>query len=282
MKQVAAVLLNYMSWEETLEQAEFLRKNFHGDELEIIIVDNASPNESAVKLQAAAVDKYIFLKSDRNGGYASGNNIGLRYAYEKGIEYAWIMNSDIEIRNPRELLEAMLMIFEKDKMVAVVNPDIVDGDGREYNRDSNRPSFWDLTLGMITYQKRGRKLKDRGGYAYVYRPQGCCMLLDLKKIKSIDYMDEKTFLYYEEYILSERLLRKGYRNACCFEYAVIHHDSVTVRGNNKSKQIRKYKADSFRYYLNEYRNFNGFEKWACCRFAEMKQLALDARRSLRH
>ncbi len=281
MSKTAAVLLNYNSGDETLNHISCLRKSLSRDEMEIIVIDNASTDGSSGILKDKAADLgYVFISSEKNGGYAAGNNIGLRLAMERGFDYAWVMNSDLTITDPQMTLSKLISGFSRNPKIAVVNPDIVDGAGHPYNRDSVRPGFWDLTLGMAAYKKKGRKIHSVNGYALVYRPQGCCMLLDLKKLAEVGFLDEGTFLYMEELILAERLLRKGYRCVCCTEVSVIHHDGSSVRRSAPSPFIRKVRAESFRYYLKNYREFNPIERWICCRFDAVKRFALDTKRQL--
>ena len=193
MGDVAVIILNYNSWEDTVKEAELVKEKAGIVWKDIIVIDNCSTNNSAQELQNRAYERFIFLETKDNKGYASGNNTGLRYAYEKKYKYAWIINNDI-LFDDEKILDELISIFEKEEQVAVVNPDIYAPDGHLYNRDSVRPTFFDLTLGMLAYRKKGRVLEDRGGYGYVYRPQGCCMVVDLEKICETGYMDEHTFL----------------------------------------------------------------------------------------
>jgi len=42
----------------------------------------------------------IFVQSGENDGFAAGNNIGLRYAFNQNdFEYAWFLNNDTVIQN---------------------------------------------------------------------------------------------------------------------------------------------------------------------------------------
>lgn len=279
MARIAAILLNYNLWEETLAHISCLRGSLSREDMEIIVIDNDSPNESAKMLENKSDElEYIFIKAEKNLGYAAGNNIGLELAYKKHFDYAWVMNSDIVIEDVRLTMSKLINGFSKNRLIASVNPDIVDGAGHPYNRDAKRPSLWDMTLGMPFYRMRGRKIKSVGGYALVYRPQGCCVMIDLKKLNEIGFLDENTFLYMEELILAEKFLRVGYRCVCCNEIKVIHHDGSTVKKNAPSKFIRKVRAESFRYYLENYREFNFIERWMCCRFDALKRLILDVKR----
>lgn len=274
MKELAIIILNYKSWKETIKEAELCNSLLCVDYNDIIIVDNASPNDSAVELEKEQINKgYIFLKSSTNSGYAAGNNIGMRYARGKGYKYAWILNNDIIIEDP-QIINKLVGVFAKDSEVAVVNPDIYAPNGHMFNRDAKKPTFFDLTFGANRYRKNARKIQDLGGYAYVYRPQGCCMMVDLDKMQEIDYMDEHTFLYVEEPILAERLLKQNYRCACCIETKIIHNHSTTVKSVFDKNQVIKINGKSFRYYLKEYRGFNSIQIAICNFFNTMKWMLL--------
>ena len=268
-KRVAIILLNYKSWEDTLTEVETIHRLFHVDWKDVIVVDNCSPNESAEKLEKAADKRFILIKSKKNDGYAAGNNIGLRYAVDSGFDYAWILNNDIIIDDP-DLITQMLEVFDHDPNVAVVNPDIYAPDGHMFNRDAVRYTFLDMTLGILHYRKKGRRINDLGGYGYVYRPQGCCMMIDLKKSAAVGHLDDHTFLYCEEVILAERLLRKQYRCACCYLAKVIHNHSTTVKSVLSKKNIIRINMQSFRYYLTEYRMFGKIKTELCCLFGTIK------------
>lgn len=274
MKSIAVIILNYMTWRETLKEVEAARVVLADHPYEIIVVDNCSPNESAEKLTQAAKGSFTFLQAENNGGYAAGNNIGLRYAAQKGHAYGWVLNNDIEFTDP-QVLTKLLDVFLKDEAIAAVSPDVYSPEGYLFNRDAIRPGLWDLTFGMLSYKKRGRAEQEaQKGWLYVYRPQGCCMLLDIRKTVEVDFMDEYTFLYCEELILAERLLQKGYRCACCSSTGIIHNHSYTVRKSlNKMKYIHS-NLHSFAHYLKEYRQFNPLTRALCKLFCALKLLVL--------
>ena len=272
--KIAIIILNYKSWGETVKEADLCNDLLHIDYKDIVIVDNASPNNSAEMLERERKNRnYVFLKSNTNAGYAAGNNIGMRYAYNKGYKYAWILNNDIIIDDV-QIITKIIDVFEKDSSVAVVNPDIYAPDGHMFNRDAKKPTFFDYTIGANKYRKNGRQIQDLGGYAYIYRPQGCCMMVDLEKMDEVDYMDEHTFLYVEEPILAERLLKKKYRCACCFHTQIIHNHSTTVKSVFAKNKIRKMNNESFKYYLKKYRRFNSLQIEICCFFNYIKLILL--------
>ncbi len=272
---IAIIILNYNSWQDTIKEADLCNSKLRIDYKDIIIIDNASPNDSQEMLEKEAEKKnFVFIKASHNHGYASGNNIGMKYAYNHGYKYAWILNNDIEIDDVK-IVSKLMNIFIKDKKIAIINPDIYSPNGYMYNRDAKKPSFYDFTIGAFNYKKKGRKINDLGDYAYIYRPQGCCMMVDLKKMKEIDFMDEHTFLYVEEPILAERLLSKGYRCACCLNTKIVHNHSTTVKSVFAKNKIRKIYRESFSYYLKEYRKFNFVKIAICCFFNDIKLMIIE-------
>ena len=266
---VAVVIFNYMSWKDTLNEAIIVHDLFGFQWSQIIIVDNCSPNESKKELSKKDIGDYVFIASDKNKGYAAGNNIGLRYANKKGFKYAWILNNDIVICD-QSVLDKMLGIMQRDSSIGVINPDILDPNGKVYNRDSKRKNLFDFTLGLYSYKNKGRCVKDLGGYGYVYRPQGCCMMVDLSKMVKIKFMDEKTFLYCEEFILAERLLKHKWKCACATDVSVIHNHSKTVKSAFDKWSIIKIQLKSFNYYLKRYRKYNFVSRAVCSLFFAAK------------
>lgn len=274
-RKVSIIILNYNSWEETLKEIKLCSDIFCFDYNDIIVVDNASPNESAEKLYKESLSKgFHFIKSNDNKGYAAGNNIGLRYAFMNGYNYSLILNNDI-IFDDKHMIEKIIDVFSKDERIAVVNTDVYSPNGRMFNRDAKRQSILDYTIGAFTYKKKGRKINDLGGYAYIYRPQGCCMMVDLEKLDEIGYMDENTFLYWEEPILAERLSKKGYRCALCTTSKITHNHSLTVKTVMDKKKRCRIENESFRYYLKEYRGYNIIQIWFCLVFNSIKAFLSD-------
>lgn len=273
--KVAVIILNYKSWKDTIKEIEICNNILNIKSSDIIIIDNCSPNDSGEKLAKESNEEgFVFIESNENKGYGAGNNIGLRYAYDEGYEYALILNNDI-IVNDSELIMKLLQVFKAEKNVAVVNPDIYSPEGHLFNRDAVRPSFIDYTIGLRHYKNKGRKVDNIDGYGYVYRPQGCCMMVDVKKMNEVDYFDEKTFLYFEESILAEKLLEKGYKCACNYTTSIIHNHSKTVKSTFDINKIIKINNKSFDYYLRKYRKFNWLQIKICCFFNSLKMKRLN-------
>ena len=92
--QPAVIILNYNSFDDTLGLIISIEKYDPG--LCIIVIDNASGAEDRRKL-ADLEGRCITILLEENGGYAAGNNIGIRKAEELGFDTFLLANSDTRL-----------------------------------------------------------------------------------------------------------------------------------------------------------------------------------------
>lgn len=111
-KQTHIILVNYNGYKDTIECIKSL-KNLKYNNYKIIIVDNASSDNSINELNQYVSKNIILLKSDKNIGFSGGNNIGIRYAIDNGAEYIMLLNNDTEVEP--NFLEYMINAAESDK-----------------------------------------------------------------------------------------------------------------------------------------------------------------------
>ena len=260
---VLIIILNYGTFEMTLNLIRELQVNLGYDNYEIMVVDNCSPNESAEVLEENSKKmNFIFYKNETNAGYAAGNNIGIRYGIEHGFQYSWILNNDVELRD-KNVLEHMIGTAEKNPEIGCVGPMIYTFDGSICAPYCRRLTFWNMTLGIAAEKKYREKYTHVS--REVYRVYGCCMLLNNKSMDDVDCMDERTFLYGEEDILAERMLAKEYVSYYDAAVSVTHKESTSMKKmlkNRKKFQIHE-TCKSMELYLREYRKFSTVAIWIC-------------------
>lgn len=261
--KVLIIILNYGTYERTVKMIKELQTDLEYENYSIMVVDNCSPNESAVLLEERSQElKFIFYANKTNAGYAAGNNIGIRYGIEHGYDYSWILNNDVELREKNVLLH-MVEIAEKDEKIGCVGPMIYTLDGTVCAPYCRRPSFWNMTGGVGAEKKYRQQFITKSGE--VYRVYGCCMLLKNKAMVAVGCMDERTFLYGEEDILAERMLENRYISYYDAKVSVTHKESFSMKQmskNRKKLQIRE-TSKSIDLYLKEYRKYPAVARWVC-------------------
>ena len=94
-KSVAAIVVTYNRKDLLIENIESLKQQSESDNLDIIIIDNASTDGTESALQPYILDKsIIYINTGSNLGGAGGFNFGIGYAAKQQYKYLWIMDDD--------------------------------------------------------------------------------------------------------------------------------------------------------------------------------------------
>lgn len=265
--KVNIIILNYKSYELTISEIKNIEDTIEYDGLEIVIVDNNSPNESYNIIDSFLQKNqlkfnYTLLKSNSNNGYASGNNIGLNASINRGAKYSLVINNDIIFSSPNTIMNLVNYLDGHDD-VGIISPRIEGIDGyHDKPIYYKKPSFYDMTIGLRAFMKTRLKQNDEMVYE-VYAPRGSCMMIRNDALEKIGLLDEGTFLYYEEPILAERMLKNGMKTVHYGKEYVIHNHAKTISSNITQKKNRVIVVQSMDYYLKKYRKFNVFERMIC-------------------
>lgn len=247
---VSIISLNYNGFELTSAMIESLKRNVSLD-FELIIVDNASREDEAAMLR----DRYPELKlvrSDKNLGFAGGNNLGIREATGR---YLFFLNNDTELEDDslRYLVERM----DSDPSIGVACPKIRFFYGERLIQFAG---YTPLSKIRLSNSLIGFKCRDDGSFdqscdsPYAH---GAAMMVRREVLDMAGLMYEKYFLYYEELDWSERIRKAGWRIVyeprCC----VFHKESATT---GQDSPLRTYYITRNRLLFAS-RNLKGADLW---------------------
>lgn len=219
---VSIITINYNGYKETCELIDSLRL-YENYPYEIIVVDNASPNGDGV-LFKKKFSNYTIICSDKNLGFAGGNNLG--YEYVKG-EYILYMNNDMTITQP--FLKNLINRLQSSDDIGAVSPKIK----YEHHPDIIQyAGYTKMHPLKISNSLIGANQKDMGQYdkaSSTAFAHGACMLTSQKVLKKAGLMTDIYFLFYEELDWSIQLKRAGYK--IWYEPAaeVLHKESMTAK-----------------------------------------------------
>lgn len=127
MKKVAIVILNYINYEDTIDCINCALDQSY-ENTRIIVVDNGSTNPSydILKFIYARNKRVKILKSNKNLGFARGNNIGIRYARNHcKADYVFVCNNDVIFE--RTLIEEFMS--KEYEGVGAFSPTVYQLDG---------------------------------------------------------------------------------------------------------------------------------------------------------
>ena len=256
--KIPIIVLNYNSSADCRECIADLKRQ-EGVELEIVIVDNCSPREGerdAIK-QLCIDEGCMFIQAFENKGYNAGNNIGLRYAANKGYKYALIANPDMRFPQ-KDYVAKMTKVMEEKPEVAVCGSDIVNQEGRHQNPQREASYYEELFWIFTAWRNRKSKewfLCDYGKNGYCEKVSGCCMMVRMSIIILQNFFDENVFLYCEESILSKQVHNNGYKIYYLKDLEAFHQHIEGKKGPLGPRM--RILLQSRNYYLQKYSGYSG-------------------------
>lgn len=241
---------------ETLLASEYFMK------AKIVIVDNMSTNKSFEILKNAFGDRLAVIQSGKNGGYAYGNNVGIRYLKKnyQNVKYCAICNPDVLINETA--IETMLELMRNEPDIKLLGCKEFDGEGNEARYCWKMPSAWYEIFSseyicnkFIVKSSDYSKEKLSAGITYVDIVHGSFFIAEMDALYDVGLLSEETFLYCEEQILSYKLKEKGYQiaviNTC--EYIHDHKEPEKFQGKIKNYVLHE---KSKRIFLKDYLKSN--------------------------
>ncbi|MBT9169711.1 MAG: N-acetylglucosaminyl-diphospho-decaprenol L-rhamnosyltransferase [Actinobacteria bacterium] len=222
---VYIILLNWRGWRDTVRCIESLRSLRYPGVFEIVVLDNASTDDSVDRIREQYPDVTL-IETGGNLGFAKGNNVGIRYAIQQKADYIWLLNNDTIVEP--QALEALVEVAERDSGIGMV------GSVLHYMHAPERIQAWgggqvSLTWGTVlnhTQPVESRKL------SYL---AGASMLIKRAVIEHIGCLDEGFFMYWEDIDYCFRLRKAGWGLAVAAESRVFHKESSSVGGRSPTR-----------------------------------------------
>ncbi len=200
---LSIVILNYNTREQLRTCLESVRAEGSTIDTEVIVVDNASSDGSA-DMVAADFDWVTLIRAPRNGGYAYGNNLGLRQSRAPAV---MLLNPDTLV--PPGSLAALLNRLAAHPEAGVVGPKLVRPDGSMHL--ACRRSFPTPAVAFYRVSGLSRLFSHSprfGRYNLTYLDPdlptevdsvcGACLLIRRAVIDRIGPLDERFFMYGED------------------------------------------------------------------------------------
>lgn len=218
---VSIITINYNESAVTLELLSSLR-NIRYKNIEIIVVDNASPNDNSdvIKNEYPEIN---LIKSDINLGFAGGNNLGVKIA--KG-DYLLFINNDTIV--PKDFIAPLVETLENDKSIGMVSPKIkFHWDDRLIQYAGYTPmNHWTIRNNSIGYKQVDNGDFDvEGETASIH---GAAMMVPKRVIEKVGMMTEIYFLYYEEHDWAAQIKKAGYKLYYQPKTYILHKESLST------------------------------------------------------
>lgn len=260
---IGVIIVSYRSDDLTVR---FVREELSRISLPyaVVVVDNGATQAEADALASRLPGVAVLAAENR--GFAAGNNMGVRYLTERvHPEYILLTNNDISLSEG--VVEELEKTLKAHPEAGIAGPEVVGLDGRRQGPYSYL-GLWDRYVWMYLMTpflpreaKRRRFVLSYPEEAQAgphYALTGSFLLADSAVYASVGGMDEATFLYAEENILSDRLSAVGKCFWFCPSVQVVHQHGRTIGSRYDARERAMLQFESMAYYYRRYRNVSKF------------------------
>jgi len=221
--------------------------------LEIIVVDNASDDDSVAMLRAEFPQAQVIANND-NRGFTVGNNQGLACAHG---DFLLLLNPDTEVEG--DALWQLVDYANSHPRVGMIGPRLLNPDGSTQSSRRRFPTLPVLFLESTWLQGLLPRRALRFYYAQE-RPDdavqtvdwitGAAMLTRREVIAQVGGLDEGFFMYSEELDWCHRIKDAGWEIVYYPQARIVHHEGKSSEQVVPARHI--YFQSSKVYYARKY------------------------------
>src|ERR1035437_875070 len=152
--ELSIIILNYNTKDLTIEcinsLVEQYKQEFEKEQFEIILVDNASSDDSLETIGKLKTIGLKIIESKENLGFSKGCNLGAKSAIG---EYLLFLNSDTEIKD--QGFVKMLDYLKKNPNVGILGGALKNEDGSAQPSTGKFYNLFNLFLAMAGLERAG-------------------------------------------------------------------------------------------------------------------------------
>ena len=261
MNNIVFVVLHYETLDDTKKCVDSLLKYLKHPGVELVLVDNGSKNGKleAIMPNYAGQERIHYLRSEKNLGFANGNNLGFEFAKSQlHADLIILANNDLVFRQ-EDFIDTLENAYS-DTAFDVAGPRIISMvDGKNQNpvcvqyhnlRDVNKRIFKDSILSFLCNFNLDRYVqkffaKEIPQVAYQpgmdFQLHGACMIFANRYLERYDGLCDKTFMYGEENILKYMIVRDC-MNMVYLDALTVYHKEGSSTGAiyGKGREKRKF------------------------------------------
>lgn len=219
---LSVIIVSYNTKELTLKCIKSVLKEKM--DLEVIVVDNASTDGSVDAIEK--IKEVKLLKNSQNSGFAKANNQGIKIACGK---YVLLLNSDAQV-TPGSL-KKLIDFAQATSDAGAVVPRLINSDGTNQASVYRFPTYWRVFQQYI-FGVRGlvdKYLPSMDRVNVVEVATMAAYLLTPQAIKKIGLLDERYFMYFEDFDYARRIKEKNLKIYYLPQAQVIHTHGASGR-----------------------------------------------------
>ncbi len=228
---LSIIVVSWNTKDFTLRAIDSIAKSRSKLKYEIIVVDNASSDDSVSAIRKLQTSNYELriITNKENLGFSKANNIGIKQAKGK---YILLLNSDTEVK--KGSIDKLLDFAKKNANAGIVVPKLLNSDGTTQGSVFRQPSVF---RAIRQYWFGGEKLLDK--YSPRSASQGAeqavaveaavmaAFLITPSAFKKVGLLDERYFMYFEDLDYCRRVKASGLKIYFVPEARVVHYHGAS-------------------------------------------------------
>lgn len=252
--RLSIILLNWRKKELTLACItslwKFYPKQFDNGEFEVIIVDNASGDDSVLflreHLKKNRYTNFTVVENDENNGFGAGCNEGVRHARGK---YVLFLNNDTVVCDNH--LVDMISYLDTHEFITILGGQLKNPDGSLQASAGEFYTPFNIVLLLLGGQKFGLLDKSPKKIQPVDWVKGGCLMIRKDAFDKLGGFDERIFMYVEDMELCYRARLVGQRTYFYPEINIMHAE----HGSSNRATAIMYIYKNILYFYRKHRPY---------------------------
>jgi hypothetical protein len=252
--QVFVVLVSYNTAQLIHRCIGHLRAASAGLRVSVVIVDNASRDESVALLRRSFADCEV-IENSVNIGFGRANNQAMPLC---NAPLVLLLNPDAYVSEGA--LDECLRHMDREPQCGVLGLRLVDeaGNGNSSARDfPNVFRSFAINTGLIKHKPDDLARAGSADFVNCDWVTGCFYLVRRTTIEEVGLFDPRYFLYFEEVDHCRAVKKAGWNVHCLLTYSVVHEGGASARSDGDltaNGQLLTRQIESELFY---YRKHNG-------------------------
>ncbi len=247
------IIVNWNSCDLLSNCLDSIHKTESHSDYEIIVVDNASTDNSVFVLKTKYPHVRL-IENKENLGFSQGTNIGIRSS--RG-DFILLLNSDTEFKDPDTLIQVEQFLSDHPE-VGILGLNLIFPNGVSQTPGGKFISNWQLFKDQVLFLnsptffnlKTRFSFQKQDKFYEIDYVSGACLFVRKKVIEEIGLLEESFFMYSEDMEFCYRAKKNNWKNGILPSIRVVHLKSQSTKQNIEKILIHSIKNNC--YCINKF------------------------------
>ena len=252
MTDISVIIVTWNSSAEIIDCVGSVTAAAKGINLELIIIDNSSKDDSFALANKIDFPKLTTVQNSENLGYTKAVNQGINLAKGK---YVLLLNPDTVLKESS--IHEMLNFMENNPPYGACAPKMMNPDGTLQYSVRNFPTYWRMfcEFSLLAYIFPKSKLfgswkakyMDYNAEQDIEQPMAAAFMIRSELLKKVDNMDERFRMFFNDVDLCKKVYDAGFKIRLLPTSVVIHEHGSSIK-KDRANMIRIWNDDCALYF----------------------------------